>query len=400
MLKSFIQAKKIIEIIEQHGYTAYIVGGAVRDYLLGRKIGDIDIASSAKPEQIQQIFDKVIPVGIEHGTVIVRFEGESYEVTTFRTEGLYSDHRHPDNVKFIDKIEKDLARRDFTINAIALDKHGNYVDPFNGRDDLNRHMIRTVGNPEERFKEDPLRMLRALRFASQLGFDIETYTFTVLSYYVDYIERIAIERVATEVEKMFAGAYISSTTKLFIHSNMPNYLPILKDNTKIKKQIGQLKHPLHSFSEVIALSHYYENTISIDKWVKDWKLSNQTRKDAHQLFQAITNYKENKLTPWLVYRLPNHLDKALIRLLTILFSNSSIAQISLNELRENLPITARNQMAINGNDITHLFPNRQEGPWINQLLTKLEFAIVNGKVKNIRKDLEGLLKEWNPPEIN
>src|SRR5699024_609682 len=142
----FIDGKKVIIEIENNGHSAYFVGGCVRDLLLNRPIGDIDIATSALPEQIQAIFPQVIPVGIEHGTVIVRYNHVSYEVTTFRLDGEYSDQRHPDSVQFIDRIDEDLERRDFTINALAMDKKGKIIDLFAGKKDLARRMIRTVGN--------------------------------------------------------------------------------------------------------------------------------------------------------------------------------------------------------------------------------------------------------------
>src|SRR5690625_1954927 len=146
--QSFKKAKPIIDQIEKHGYKAYFVGGCVRDYLLKHDIGDIDIATSASPEDIIRLFSTVIPVGIEHGTVIVRHDHESYEVTTFRVDGTYSDHRHPDSVKFIDQIDYDLQRRDFTINAIAMDKNGQILDLFDGQKDISQKIIRTVRSEE------------------------------------------------------------------------------------------------------------------------------------------------------------------------------------------------------------------------------------------------------------
>src|SRR5690625_1201737 len=168
--ETFEQAVNVLSIIEQNGYETYFVGGCVRDFLLNRPIKDIDIATAALPEELMDIFDSVIPVGIEHGTVIVRFNQVSYEVTTFRHEGIYTDQRRPDDVTFIRHIEEDLQRRDFTINALAMDRHGEIKDLFSGREDLDKQLIRSVGNAAERFMEDPLRMLRGVRFTSQLGF--------------------------------------------------------------------------------------------------------------------------------------------------------------------------------------------------------------------------------------
>ena len=165
--------KKMNEIFVQHGYKAYLVGGAVRDMLMGKEPHDWDVTTDATPEQVMSIFRKVIPTGIAHGTVTVHFMKNEIEVTTFRTESDYSDGRHPDKVEYTGNIEEDLSRRDFTINAIASYLgDGTITDPFHGRDDIKRKVIRTVGNPLERFSEDGLRPVRAVRFSAQLGFEI------------------------------------------------------------------------------------------------------------------------------------------------------------------------------------------------------------------------------------
>jgi len=169
--------QKMNEIFEANNHEAYLVGGAVRDMLLGKKAADLDIATDATPEQVIAMFRKVIPTGIAHGTVTVHFMHYEIETTTFRIEGKYSDGRHPDKVHYASSIEEDLSRRDFTMNAIAISlKDGSLVDPFGGREDIKKKCICAVGNPLERFTEDGLRPVRAIRFASQLGFSIDTET--------------------------------------------------------------------------------------------------------------------------------------------------------------------------------------------------------------------------------
>ncbi|HRK99784.1 MAG TPA: CCA tRNA nucleotidyltransferase, partial [Trichococcus flocculiformis] len=172
----FQKAIPIIEAIERAGYEAYFVGGSVRDALLHLDISDVDIASSAMPEEIQRIFPITFDVGIQHGTVMVLHERETYEITTFRTESKYEKFRRPEKVEYVRSLQDDLKRRDFTINAIAIDRHGNIKDFFSGQEDLANKLIRAVGNPEERFREDALRMMRAARFVSQLDFEIEQAT--------------------------------------------------------------------------------------------------------------------------------------------------------------------------------------------------------------------------------
>ena len=167
----------MIEIFESNGFEAYLVGGAVRDMLMKKEPHDWEVTTNAKPEQVIAIFRKVIPTGIAHGTVTVHFMGKEIEDTTFRTESDYSDGRHPDKIEFTGKIEEDLSRRDFTMNAIAASlKDGKIKDPFCGNRDILAKCIRTVGNPLERFSVDGLRPVRAVRFASQLGFKIEEKT--------------------------------------------------------------------------------------------------------------------------------------------------------------------------------------------------------------------------------
>ena len=197
--------KKVAEIFNRNGYSVYLVGGAVRDMIMGKGVHDYDLATDATPEQVMNIFHKVIPTGIQHGTVTVHIFGMQLETTTFRTESDYSDGRHPDKVEYARTIEEDLSRRDFTMNAIAADlKDGTIKDPFDGMGDIKRKTIRTVGNPLERFGEDGLRPIRAIRFAGQLGFTIEKETLKSISNpdVIRKIKSISIERFHDEFCKI------------------------------------------------------------------------------------------------------------------------------------------------------------------------------------------------------
>ncbi|WP_294430184.1 HD domain-containing protein [uncultured Treponema sp.] len=197
--------KKLNAIFAQNGFEAYLVGGAVRDVLLGKKAADWDITTNAKPEQIMSIFHRVIPTGIAHGTVTIHFMGKEIEATTFRTESGYTDGRHPDSVNFNATLEDDLSRRDFTMNAIAASlEDGTIIDPFDGRKDIKAKKIRTVGKARDRFLEDGLRPIRAIRFSSQLGFEIEeeTYAAIKLSEVQEKIKSISMERFRDEFEKI------------------------------------------------------------------------------------------------------------------------------------------------------------------------------------------------------
>ncbi len=190
-----------LERLWQEGYQAHPVGGCVRDLLLGQQPEDYDICTSALPQQVLRLFERAIPTGIQHGTVTVLTTEGPVEVTTFRREGAYGDGRHPDGVVFDVGLEEDLARRDFTINAMALGPKGNIIDPFGGQEDLCRKQIRCVGNADARFQEDALRMLRAVRFGARLGFFLETQTQEAIVRNAGRVAQVSRERIKSEMEK-------------------------------------------------------------------------------------------------------------------------------------------------------------------------------------------------------
>ena len=242
-------------IFSQNGFSAYLVGGAVRDMIMGKEPHDYDVATDATPQEVMKLFRRVIPTGIDHGTVTVHFSGFEIETTTFRTESGYSDGRHPDSVNYASTIEEDLSRRDFTMNAIAVNlADGTVTDPFGGRADIAAHIIRTVGNPHERFTEDGLRPVRALRFASQLGFSIEKDTYSEIfeKSTLDVTAKISIERFRDEFDKMLAsvkpsiGLHMMEETgvmKLFL----PEFLTCR----------GCIQADMRGFHEFDVLDHLY-----------------------------------------------------------------------------------------------------------------------------------------------
>ncbi len=199
--------KHIIDVLMENGYEAYAVGGCVRDSILGREPGDWDITTSALPMQVKGLFRRTVDTGIQHGTVTVMLGRNGYEVTTYRIDGKYEDSRHPESVEFTPKLEEDLKRRDFTINAMAYnDEHG-IVDIFDGVGDLQRKIIRCVGNAHDRFDEDALRILRAVRFSAQLGFGIEENTARAAKELAVNLKKISSERIHTEFNKMLKSPH-------------------------------------------------------------------------------------------------------------------------------------------------------------------------------------------------
>ena len=213
---NIIMPKEVEEIIghlNNAGYEAYVVGGCVRDSIMEKTPHDWDICTSATPEVVKSLFSHTTDYGMKHGTITVFVNKEGYEITTFRAETDYSDHRHPDTVEFVTDLNSDLSRRDFTINALAYNNESQLIDVFNGLDDIRNQIIRCVGNADERFKEDALRILRALRFAATLGFDIEDKTSEAIHYNVHLLKYIAEERKRDELMKLLGGNY---TTKILL----------------------------------------------------------------------------------------------------------------------------------------------------------------------------------------
>lgn len=247
--------KKMNEIFAQHGYKAYLVGGAVRDMLMGKEPHDWDVTTDATPEQVMSIFRKVIPTGIAHGTVTVHFMKNEIEVTTFRTESDYSDGRHPDKVEYTGNIEEDLSRRDFTINAIASYLgDGTITDPFHGRDDIKRKVIRTVGNPLERFSEDGLRPVRAVRFSAQLDFEIERETLKAISEpeILKKTSGISLERFRDELLKLMKAEKPSAGLKLMEESGILDiFIP------EFKKCRGCIQGDFRGYHQFDVLDHLF-----------------------------------------------------------------------------------------------------------------------------------------------
>ncbi len=218
--------KTVIDKLTSSGYEAYIVGGSLRDILIGRAPSDFDVTTSALPDEILRVFSdmRTIPTGLKHGTVTVLSEGNPIEVTTFRTDGEYLDSRHPESVSFTKDICDDLSRRDFTVNAIAYNEIRGIVDPFGGEEDIKRKLLRAVGNPEVRMKEDALRIMRALRFSAQLGFSIEENTLAALETTKAGLADISRERIGVEMAKLVTAPEPESAVRVMIETGISKYV--------------------------------------------------------------------------------------------------------------------------------------------------------------------------------
>ena len=225
-------AAALLDALHRAGFVAYAVGGCVRDSLLGLAPHDWDLCTAARPEQVMELFGEkqCIPTGLQHGTVTVKRDGRLYEITTFRTEGSYSDGRHPDSVAFVPDVREDLARRDFTINAMAYSAEEGLCDPFGGQEDLARGVVRAVGEPLRRFEEDALRILRLYRFAARFGFVIDEATEAAAKQLAAHLDCVSVERIEEELNKLLSapkpGAYLEPEVLAFVLPELPpDYLP-------------------------------------------------------------------------------------------------------------------------------------------------------------------------------
>ncbi len=258
--------KIVLQKLADSGFQAFLVGGCVRDMILGRNIHDHDITTDALPEQVMNVFSgfTTVPTGLKHGTVTVLVNGEPFEITTFRIDGKYSDSRRPESVSFTRNLTDDLARRDFTINAIAMDIDGNISDPFHGCDDIKNKIIRCVGEPSMRFNEDALRILRAVRFSSVLGFEIEKNTSDALMNLRKNLDNISRERIRDELDKLICGK---------------NLVPVMLGYREIIAQIIPEMRPCFDFDQKSHFHMYdvYEHIVrTIDSAPQDSVLFRRT----------------------------------------------------------------------------------------------------------------------------
>lgn len=298
------KVKQIISKLEKADFEAYAVGGCVRDSILGRSPEDWDITTSAKPEEVKRLFSTTIDTGLQHGTVTVVIEKEGFEVTTFRLDGDYTDGRHPDRVAFTSSLTEDLRRRDFTINAMAYSEKRGLIDEFDGERDLEDGVIRAVGDACERFSEDALRMLRAIRFAGQLNFKIADETFDAIKELSPNIAKVSVERIAKELEKLLLSGnpeYIALVYETGIFSVIAPEVAMLFENGEISastKALSRASFPEKKELYQIRLAIFLEG-LGADKaakLLKRLKLDNDTINTVKKLLELSLREVENNET--------------------------------------------------------------------------------------------------------
>ncbi len=389
MNEPFTHAIPVLHTLHEHGYQAYFVGGAVRDVLLGREIGDIDIATDATPDVVESLFHKTVDVGKEHGTVIVLHDGVSYEVTTFRSESEYEDFRRPKEVEFISSLKEDLLRRDLTINAMAMDINGEIIDYVGGKQDIDRKRIQTVGDPACRFQEDALRMMRAVRFLSQLGFELSAEMADAMKKDKHLLANISVERKKIEMEKLLKGRYCEQAIKVLISTKLYEELPGLKAN-RLNQSLQAFPYYLLDGLEEVWGSFIHllrlDETEAVSL-LKEWKLSTKLLKKA----VAISKYVDCDWDAEKMFEVGEH----------VLLSSLKITQLKherrifFDELEaakrsyESLSIKKLQDLAVSGKDLM-AFRQKTSGKWIAEELNLVKKAVLQNRLKNRKEAIE----EW------
>lgn len=387
----FQAALPVLEKIEQAGFEAYFVGGSVRDHILGLAIHDVDIATSAYPEEIKEIFKRTVDTGIQHGTVTVLMGDDSYEITTFRTESGYQDYRRPDKVTFVRSLADDLKRRDFTINALAVDKNGQVIDKFDGLKDLDKKIIRAVGHAEERFHEDALRMMRAVRFQAQLNFKIEEKTAQAITDNAPLLAKIAIERIREEFVKMMLSQNWQTGLADFIKLGLSEYCPGYKDQKLELAELLEVKDTkfvdeeaaFSAIGYVLSLNHQEFNA-----FLRDWKVSNKTRETSLNTLNLLHLFESQDFDLWNIYKLGiDNLDR------TIELSKMFQIEFDYTDLKQKvdqISIKSSHDLQLTGKDVCEIL-DVKPGPIIGKSMSQMERAVVEGNVSNNFDDLRHYL---------
>ncbi|MBS4761428.1 CCA tRNA nucleotidyltransferase [Carnobacteriaceae bacterium zg-ZUI252] len=387
MKNHFEQAYPVLDKIEKAGFQAYFVGGCVRDYLLNKTIADVDIATSAYPQEIKSIFQTTFDVGIEHGTVLVLYHQVGYEITTFRTESTYQDFRRPDQVTFVRDLKDDLMRRDFTINALAMDKSGKIFDYYNGQNDLHEGIIRAVGSPTERFHEDALRMMRGVRFSAQLGFDIEPKTLRGIAENAHLLEKIAVERIAVELQKLFASTNKQKGIHYLLEANLHRYCPQMAHLSEALLKLATLPVFKDDYVNWGLLMYFGQLTIHEAKsFLKKWKLSNEIINKSIALMEVIAyRLSCDKFENTFLFLHEEDVVENAQQFLSYTCDTFVYEDTAL--LFSQLPLRSTKDLAVNGRDIMQLLNRHQSGAFIGEIIKTLTHKVLSLELKNTKNDL-------------
>ncbi len=387
----FVAAQPVLQRLEAAGFEAYFVGGAVRDMLLQKPIHDVDIASAAFPEEVKKQFDKTVDTGIQHGTVMVLDHGLGYEITTFRTESTYTDFRRPDTVTFVRSLSEDLQRRDFTINALAMTYDGEIVDLFDGLADLSAGVIRAVGEAEVRFTEDALRMMRALRFSAQLGFQIAPDTRAALQRLAPNLAKIAVERIRVEFEKLLMGQQAAASLAMAIEDGVVTYLPGQLDQWQFDAIMTDLEAQQPATIPVVwahLLTRSTLNESEMTTFMRTWKTSRDLIKMVTAVVPVARYIARRDL--WTLYQIYDYRDVLMHVLRLIRTDDAVIADV--DAMFAALPIHHTRELRVAGGQLI-AEQIVQPGPQMGRILKQIERAVVTGQVVNQPAALLAYAKE-------
>lgn len=383
----------ILSNLEKNGFEGYIVGGCVRDYLLGLTPNDWDIITNAKPEQIKAVFDALenchtVDTGIQHGTVTVVLEHIGYEVTTYRIDGEYKDSRHPENVTFTDDITGDLARRDFTMNAIAYNPKKGFVDPFNGRDAIKKRLICGVGNAAARFDEDALRIMRALRFSAQLDFSIDEETLSAVYEKTPLIKNISIERVRDEFTKLIMTDAPQKITELYNCGALCIFMPGIRPDETMLNALKNSEKLLP-----VRLAVILDGKDNMESFLKALTYDNKTAKTTAALIK--NRHMPQNAEKYDMRRLIGKIGKENTTLLLELkkaFGDSSYSVLNnlFTEIIQNNDCCTIKQLSINGSDL--IAAGVPKGQKIGEMLEKALDAVMHDQSLNTKEKLFELLE--------
>lgn len=352
-------AIEVLNILNDNNFSAYIVGGFVRDYILNIKSNDIDLTGSATPEDVAKLF-KIVPTGIKFGTVLIMYKGYSFEHTTYRSDGSYSDSRHPEGVSFSTNVLEDIKRRDFTINALLMDKDKNIIDYLDGKNDINNKVIKTIGEADKRFNEDALRMLRCISFVSKLGFKIDKETYDSIERNKELLKNVSLERIKMEFDKISNGKFRKKAWEVFYKLNLNTLFP----NMTILNDYDV------TFRDIIINNLVKTGEIS-DFWSFSKESIRDYKKCANMLKLGLSDYN-------------------------MFISGYNASMYALEYLKldkklwDNLKIKSLKDLSINGNDLINIISKNKRGECLNHL-AKL---VIEEKIANEKDALLEEARRW------
>lgn len=354
---------RLLKKINSYGYEAYIIGGFPRDQYLKRSSSDIDICTNATPMELHKIFPEIVTINSEYGSIIVLFEDIKFEITTFRREFNYKDNRHPEKIEYVDTLKEDIVRRDFTINTLAIDKDGNQIDLINAKKDLDKKIIRMVGNPRKKLKEDALRILRAIRFATTLNFKLELKLKYYIKKYGHLLKKIPNEVKKTELDRIFSDSNKEYGINLILELELEKYLniPNLR-NIKITPSL------IATWSELNVLDKYNFNSIERETIININEVKEKNILDRHVLYE---------------YGL---------YVCTMAAELKGIDKKKLNEEFSKLPIKNRLDIALSPVEICKVL-NKEAGSFLTPLIIDLENQIIDEQLPNTKEDITKYIKD-------